>query len=170
MASRPIRIVLVDELDRCARSAGAEGDPVALARRRSATFWNRKIVQVSSPTLKGLSRIEDAYKRSSRKQYWIPCHSCGEMQTLEFKQVRWPENKPEEAQYHCRECDVAWTDADRIKALAFGEWRAEQEVPGVEGFALSGLYSPWSMIGEAAREFVVAKQNPLTLQGFVNTF
>ena len=170
MASRPIRIVLVDELDRCARSAGAEGDPVALARRRSATFWNRKIVQVSSPTLKGLSRIEDAYKRSSRKQYWIPCHSCGEMQTLEFKQVRWPENKPEEAQYHCRECDVAWTDADRIKALAFGEWRAEQEVPGVEGFMLSGLYSPWSMIGEAAREFVVAKQNPLTLQGFVNTF
>ena len=170
MASRPIRIVLVDELDRCARSAGAEGDPVALARRRSATFWNRKIVQVSSPTLKGLSRIEDAYKRSSRKQYWIPCHSCGEMQTLEFKQVRWPENKPEEAQYHCRECDIAWTDADRIKALAFGEWRAEQEVPGVEGFMLSGLYSPWSMIGEAAREFVVAKQNPLTLQGFVNTF
>ena len=41
MASRPIRIVLVDELDRCAHSAGSEGSPVALARRRSMTFWNR---------------------------------------------------------------------------------------------------------------------------------
>lgn len=170
MASRPIRIVLVDELDRCALSAGAEGDPVALARRRSATFWNRKIVQVSSPTLKNFSRIEDAYKRSTRKTFWIPCHSCGEMQTLEWSQVRWPENEPENAQYHCKECDSPWTDADRIKALSSGEWRGEQDVPGVEGFQISGLYSPWSMIGEAAREFVIAKQSPLTLQGFVNTY
>ena len=170
MASRPIRIVLVDELDRCALSAGAEGDPVALARRRSATFWNRKVIQVSSPTLKGFSRIEDAYKRSSRNKYFIPCHSCGEMQDLEWKQVRWEENQPETAKYHCRKCDKPWTDADRIKALSSGEWRAEEKVPGVEGFMLSGLYSPWSMIAEASREFVIAKQSPLTLQGFVNTY
>jgi len=170
MASRPIRIVLVDELDRCALSAGAEGSPVALARRRTATFWNRKIVQVSSPTLKNFSRIEDEYKRSSRNKYWIPCHKCGEMQVLEWSQVRWEENKPETAKYHCRECDESWTDANRINALSSGEWRSEQEVPGVEGFEISGLYSPWSMIGEAAREFVIAKQSPLTLQGFVNTY
>ena len=170
MASRPIRIVLVDEVDQCAISAGAEGDPIALARRRSATFWNRKIVQVSSPTLKHHSRIEDAYKRSTRNQYFIPCKECGEMQLLEWKQVRWPENLPEQAQYFSRECDQPWTDADRIKALSKGEWRKQQEVPGVEGFELSGLYSPWSMMGEAAREFVIAKQSPLTLQGFINTY
>jgi len=92
------------------------------------------------------------------------------MQNLEWKQVRWEENQPETAKYHCCKCDEPWTDADRIKALSSGEWRAEEEVPGVEGFQLSGLYSPWSMIGEAAREFVIAKQSPLTLQGFVNTY
>ena len=170
MASRPIRIVLVDELDRCAHSAGSEGSPVALARRRSMTFWNRKIVQVSSPTLKNYSRIEDAYKRSTRNQFFIPCKKCKEFQTLEWKQVRWPENKPEQAEYFCNKCEIPWTDADRIKALGSGEWRKQQEVPGVEGFELSGLYSPWSMIGEAAREFVIAKQSPLTLQGFINTY
>ena len=43
LASRPIRIVLCDEVDRYPASAGSEGDPIQLARKRSATFWNRKI-------------------------------------------------------------------------------------------------------------------------------
>ena len=170
LASRPIRIVLCDEVDRYPVSAGAEGDPVALARRRSATFWNRKILQVSSPTIKDQSRIEAAYKRSDRRQFWIPCHACGEFQTLAFRQVRWPENEPENAKYHCEHCDEPWTDAHRIKALRFGEWRAERNFKGTAGFHLSGLYSPWQTIAEAAQEFLVAKQSAHTLQGFINTF
>lgn len=62
LASRPIRIVLCDEVDRFPVSAGSEGDPVTLARKRSATFWNRKIILVSTPTNKGASRIEQAYE------------------------------------------------------------------------------------------------------------
>ena len=33
LASRPIRIVFLDEVDRFPTSAGTEGDPVALARK-----------------------------------------------------------------------------------------------------------------------------------------
>ena len=50
LASRPIRVLLVDELDRAPASAGSEGDPLNLAKKRTATFWNRKIVIVSTPT------------------------------------------------------------------------------------------------------------------------
>ncbi len=60
LASRPIRIVLCDEVDRFPASAGPEGDPVNLAIKRSATFQNRKIIIGSTPTIKGLSRIEQA--------------------------------------------------------------------------------------------------------------
>ena len=35
LASRPIRIVLCDEVDRYPPSAGSEGDPIQLARKRS---------------------------------------------------------------------------------------------------------------------------------------
>jgi phage terminase large subunit GpA-like protein len=55
LASRPIRIVLCDEVDRFPASAGTEGDPVSLAEKRTTTFWNRKIGLVSTPTIKGES-------------------------------------------------------------------------------------------------------------------
>lgn len=43
LAMRPIRYVLLDEVDRYLPSAGTEGDPVSLAVKRSTT-WNRAIV------------------------------------------------------------------------------------------------------------------------------
>ena len=48
LASRPIRIVLCDEVDRFPVSAGSEGDPIELAKKRAATFHNRKFVMVST--------------------------------------------------------------------------------------------------------------------------
>jgi phage terminase large subunit GpA-like protein len=38
LASRPVRIVLFDEVDRFPYSAGAEGDPVTLGKKRTTTF------------------------------------------------------------------------------------------------------------------------------------
>lgn len=42
LASRPIRILLADEIDRYPATAGNEGDPLLLAGKRLATFWNKK--------------------------------------------------------------------------------------------------------------------------------
>ena len=128
LASRPIRILLCDEVDRYPFSAGAEGDPVNLAKKRTVTFWNRKIVLVSTPTIRGLSRIETAYVESDQRQYWVPCPSCGAHQVLVWGQVRWEsaggEHRPETARYHCVACDAAWSDALRWAAIRKGEWRA----------------------------------------------
>jgi hypothetical protein len=82
LASRPIRILLCDEVDRYPFSAGAEGDPVNLARKRTVTFWNRKIVLVSTPTIRGLSRIETAYAESDQRQYWVPCPAAARIRCL----------------------------------------------------------------------------------------
>ena len=68
LASRPIRVVLFDEVDRFPMSAGSEGDPVALATKRTTTFWNRKIIEVSTPTVKGVSRIELDFETSSQEE------------------------------------------------------------------------------------------------------
>src|SRR3954471_21145504 len=89
LASRPIRVLLVDELDRFDESVGDEGDPLSVVKRRTARFWNRKVVVVSTPTIKGASRIEQAYEESDKRRCYVPCPDCNEPQVLKWEQVRW---------------------------------------------------------------------------------
>ena len=171
LASRPVRCVFFDEVDRFPHSAGTEGDPIDLGRKRTSTFtYNRKIVMVSTPTNKGASRIEAAYEESDQRQYYVPCHDCGHKQVLKWGQVQWEKDKPETASYICEGCGSVWDDADRYRAVRAGEWVAQNPEHKIAGFHLSGLYSPWTPLADAARDFLVAKKSPETLRVFVNTF
>lgn len=170
LSARPVRVVLGDEIDRWPASAGTEGDPLRLAKKRTEAFWNRKHIWASTPTLKGLSRIEAAYQESDRREFWVPCPHCGEYQTLVWAQVRWPEGEPERALYHCPHCGSEWTEGERKQAVALGEWRASAPFHGTAGFRLNGIYSPWTRLGEKAREWLEAQGRPAQLQVFINTF
>jgi len=171
LASRPCRIILCDEVDRYPISAGTEGDPVGLAKRRSATFWNRKIILVSTPTEKGASRIEQAYEESDKRKYFVPCPDCGEHQVLTWANVRWDTDKPATAEYTCEHCGTCWPDVKRFRAIRQGEWRATAEGDGkTAGFHLSGLYSPWTPMEDTVRDFLAAKRDPMRLKTWVNTY
>ena len=171
LASRPCRIILCDEVDRYPLSAGSEGDPVGLAKRRSATFWNRKIILVSTPTEKNHSRIEAAYEESDKRKFFVPCPDCGEHQVLQWANVRWDEKKPETAEYMCEHCGVMWSDVKRFRAIRYGEWRATSTGDGkTAGFHLSGLYSPWTPLEDSVRDFLASKRDPMRLKTWVNTF
>lgn len=170
LASRPIRVVLCDEVDRYPASAGSEGDPIQLARKRSATFWNRKIVQVSTPTNKGASRIEASFEESDKRRFFVPCEDCGEHQTLKWSNVRWDKDEPETAHYVCDECGSVWDDGARYRAIRQGEWRATEEFKGIAGFHISGIYSPWTPLADAVRDFLSAKKMPETLRVWTNVY
>jgi phage terminase large subunit GpA-like protein len=169
LASRPIRVVLCDEVDRYPVSAGTEGDPISLAQKRSATFWNRRFVAVSTPKDKGISRIERGYLSSDRRRYFVPCTHCGEFQVLKWKQVKWPEGKPEEAAYVCEHCGVLLGDGDRVEMVRLGQWRATAPFNGIAGFHIWEAYSPWRKLGDIAADFIAAKAFPETLKTWVNT-
>ena len=170
LASRPVRIVLCDEIDRYPSSAGTEGDPVRLAVKRASTFWNSKVVTVSTPTIKNASRIESDYLNSDQRKYWVPCPDCKEEQTLEWQNVHWSNNDPASAVYVCNHCGSAWSEAKRLKAISKGVWRASKEFNGNAGFLLSGIYSPWISLENAVEEFLEAKKLPETLRVFINTY
>jgi hypothetical protein len=71
------RIILFDEVDGYPiTGAGKEGDQIALGTKRSETFWNRKIVLGSTPTLKGTSRIEKSCADSDQRHFFVPCPQC----------------------------------------------------------------------------------------------
>ena len=170
LASRPIRIVLCDEVDRYPASAGSEGDPIQLARKRSATFWNRKVIMVSTPTNEGNSRIADAYEQSDQREYYVPCKHCEEYQTLRWANVKWQEKEPDTAQYMCEHCAVLWSDSDRVWSIRNGHWHATKEFTGVAGFAINGLYSPWTPLSDGVKDFLKVKKNPEQLRVWTNTY
>ena len=170
LASRPIRVVLCDEVDRYPVSAGSEGDPISLAKKRAATFWNRKIMLVSTPTNKGASRIETAYEESDQRVFFVPCPHCETSQQLKWSNVKWDEDKPETARYVCNDCGVEWSEPDRLRAIRNGKWKATNEFKGVAGFHLSTLYSPWTPLADGVRDFLEAKKQPATLRVWVNTY
>lgn len=178
LASRPIRLVLCDEVDRYPVSAGAEGDPVSLARKRSTTFWNRKLLLTSTPTIKGASRIEAAFEQSDQRRYHVPCPQCSEHQVLKWQQVRWntdpskegdEKHQPETACYVCEHNGCVITDADKLDMLRLGRWVAEAPFNGTAGFHINELYSPWVTFAQMVTEFLKAKKLPETLKTWVNT-
>lgn len=181
LSSRPIRIVICDEVDRFPYSAGDEGDPEQLAFKRTQTFYNKKRIDTSTPVIKGLSRIESRYKAGDMQMYFVPCHKCGYCQTLKWAQVKFKNTQGERVDpyYQCenKECGAKWNEAQKRKNVARAEdvegggWIATNE-DGAEGhasFTIWEIYSPWSSMDEIVVAFYTAKENPLKLQTFVNT-
>ena len=178
LAGRPRRVVLLDEVDRYPASAGTEGDPVALAIRRTESFWNSVVYLTSTPTNKGTSRIESEYEQTDKRQWFVPCPKCGEFQTLKWSQVRWDTDKPETARYVCSGCEAQWSDVDRVAALRRGEWRATAQFDGKRGYFINGIYSPFkskrgfaNRLHQMATEFLEAKRGGTEqLKTWTNTF
>jgi phage terminase large subunit GpA-like protein len=173
LRSMPARYLFLDEVDGYPGDLDGEGDPIALAEARTRTFARKKIFVVSTPTIAGQSRIEREYEASDKRRYFVPCPECGEFQTLEFKQIKWPKGKPREARYQCVECGASLGDEHKTRMLAQGEWRATAECDDKRtvGFHLSGLYSPvgWLSWVEIAQRWEAAQGNQSLLKEFINT-
>lgn len=182
LASRPVRVVLFDEVDRYSASAGAEGDPVSLARKRTTTFWNRKLLAGSTPTIKGKSRIESGFLNGDQRRFFVPCPHCDARQHLKWSNVQWPEGRPEEAYYVCEKCGAIIVDADKPHMLAEADRRqragergigwvatAEPKRAGIASYHINEIYSPWVTFGQMAGNFVEANQFPDTRRTWINT-
>lgn len=132
LAMRPIRVVLSDETDKYPRSAGNEGSPITLAEERQAEFSANKLsVRSCSPTDER-SVIAASYNESDQRKAFVACPHCGMQQTLEWEQVRFDKDergriRPETAAYECLDCGVAWSEADRLRALQVITWRQTRE-------------------------------------------
>lgn len=169
LAARPIRIVLADEVDRFPESAGAEGDPILLVRKRATTFWNRKLGLFSTPTVRGKSRIEAAYLESDQRVYMVPCPACGGRFALRWAGVKWEAGRPETALYECEACSERYDDAPRHRAVRFGTWHRRAPFVRTAGFALSELVSPWVRLEEMVEGFLRAKPYRERLRAWINT-
>lgn len=192
LAMHSVRIVLSEDIDRIPASAGVEGDPVLLAEQRTESFklYGEKHIRLSTPTVKGMSRIHKFYLNSDQRKFFVCCPYCGFKQTLYFfpKEVnnklvgglRWDKETdmfgktikhyPETVYYSCEGCEAKLYENNKLIMIMKGEWVATKpEVIKHRGYWLNRLYSSLSTWENIVNEFLDSKNDPQSYKVFYNT-
>lgn len=180
LASKAIKFLFLDEVDKYPGASKKEADPISLARERTKTFHNRKIFITSTPTLKSGHIWQAMEQADIVKHFFVPCPHCGKYIELKWAQITFP-NEPgmsyadraEFANYVCQECGCIITDRDKPQMLRFGEWRTVQERTKYArkvAFWINTLYSPFTRFSEIVKEFLNSKDDPEAFQNFTNSW
>lgn len=180
LASKPIRFLMMDEIDKYPGASAREADPIKLATERTKTFHNKKIFMTSTPTVKTGHIWKAKEEADIEKHYFVPCPHCREYIEFKWKQIRFPNDetmsyadRAEFATYVCQECGCVITDNDKHQMLKLGEWRVVRHntkfVRNV-AFWMNTLYSPFVRFSDIAKEFLLTKDDPEQFQNFVNSW
>ena len=164
LASRPIRVLLADEIDRY--GVTKEGSPLKLAIQRTTNFHNKKHIFVSTPTIKGASEIEKYYLESDQRIYLLPCPHCGCEFEYKWEYVVWDKDKdgealPLTARIVCPHCKEVARGAYRPdpEILSLGRWVPQNPGASSKGYHINSLCSPWVNLYELVDEFVKVTHN-----------
>lgn len=180
LASIPARYVFGDERDRWPLSAGTEGDPWGLAEARTTTFYNSKMVEVSTPTIKGASAIEASFELGTRERWCHQCPGCGEFHNIVFNDIKFDFEtnkingkkvyKVKSVWWQCPSCGHTATESTMKKQPA--KWIAENPDAyhqGIRSFWINGFASPWMSWDRIVLRFLQAKDDPHKLKVVYNT-
>ncbi|MCK5506592.1 MAG: phage terminase large subunit family protein [Thermodesulfovibrionia bacterium] len=154
LASKAIKYILLDEVDKYGAVVGKETDPITLARKRKRTFGDTyKLLITSTPTTED-GHINKAFNGAQVIfRYHVTCPDCGMLQLMNFPGIKYPEDKTKEeieegklAWYECENCQSKWSDAKRNIAVRMGEWKRDKgehiEKPERIAFHIPGWLSP----------------------------
>lgn len=181
LASTPARYILGDERDRWATSAGTEGDPWALAEARQATFYNAKAIEVSTPTVKGASNIEDSYYQGTQERWNHCCPECGEYGEIIFDRIHFEHTvtKVRGKKVYKITGPVTWACPscgciipEEVMKRQPAKWIAdnpEAYAEGVRSFWLNAFSSPWTPWEKIVLKFLQAKDDAEKLKVVYNT-
>lgn len=180
LASIPVRFVIGDEIDRWALSAGTEGDPWELAEKRTTTFYNAKRIAVSTPTIKGASRIADLFDKGTQEKWYSRCPSCGEWHEVLFGDIKFDFDTKKigrkknytikSVHWCCPSCGCLHTEKEMRAAPA--KWVAENPDAikrGRRSFWVNAFFSPWRSWEEICIKFLEVRKDPQQLKVFYNT-
>ena len=180
LASKPIRYVLGDERDRWAVEAGKEGDPWLLAMARQQTFYNAKSYECSTPTIKGFSPIEKAFKTGTQERWCSKCPHCGEYHNIRWQDIRYEFDQSEvdheityivtRVYYVCPECGAISEEHEMKRSHA--KWIAENPEAlrnGIRSFWLNAFCSPWVSWEKIVTEYLKARGDTKKLKVVYNT-
>jgi len=180
MRGRSAPMIVCDETDGYAVTD--EGHPVSLLWQRAATFGDqRKLVEISTPTIKGASYIEKSFLAGDQRRFHVKCPHCEGEQTFKWSNVKWDgrrstsdedlvhieEHDPTTARYACEHCGVLLNDGERIVAIRGGRWIAARPFKGHASFHLNEIYSTFRNLRDIVQSYLDKLQQD-DLQTFYN--
>ncbi len=157
LASRPVRRVIGDELDRWPVSAGKEGSPLSLAAKRSITFWNRKKIAGGTPTDEGGSPTWELWESSDQRRWHVRCPQCRAEQPFRWRDA--------DGAYHLV-CD---RDADGRLLPETAQYRCAERACLIEERHKAAMVAGGRWVAEIVREFEASRGAEALLRVFVNT-
>ncbi len=180
LASVPCRYVFGDERDRWARDAGGEGDPWGLVEARTITFYNYKMVEVSTPTIRGHSAIEKSFNLGTQEYWCVECPHCHEYHFIDWDHINYTAHKIGEGkmkhfivdnvEYVCPECGCISSEMQMRKQPK--KWIAknpEAYANGIRTFWINALSSPWMPWKRIALRYLEAQDDPQKMKTVYNT-
>ncbi len=160
LCSNPVRILVLDDVDRMPRNLDGEGSPIKLASARTSTFSNKKIFINSTPTDAKTSLIYKSYLEGDQRKFHVPCPHCEHFQELLIGQLKWEEDNFESVKYECIQCKNLFSEIDKINIIPRGKWipTAKSKDPNHASFHISSMYAPigWKSWADIARQIEAA--------------
>lgn len=184
LASKAIKYLFFDEIDKMEGATKKEASPYKLAMERIKTYKNQsKVYACSTPTLKD-NYIWSLYENADEvRHYFVPCPYCSEYIELKWENVVFEKDeersmsnyeRAQTANYICQKCNHIIKDADKPKMLKLGKWVSIKKrgigKPKTVSFHINSLYSVFVTWASIVEEFLKSKDNPETLQNFVNSW
>lgn len=157
LASKAIRILLLDEVDKYKDALHGEGSTIDQAKQRTVSYMSTsKIIMCSTPTEKGTSRIVTEYERGDMRQFYVRCPYCAHPQVLVWENLKYKDLP--DAVYSCEKCQGHIPHSMKSKLMRDGFWKSENPNRRVASFFLSGLYSPFVSWNKLRDEWVEANE------------
>lgn len=189
MRGRSAPVIVCDEVD--GYEVTQEGHPVGLLWQRAATYGDQRfLVEISTPTIKGISYIDAAFEAGDKRRFHVLCPDCGHHQVLTWSRITWEgrrstgiddaeldraddaDHRPETARVICAECGSRWDDGQRIAAIRMAEglgggWKAEKPFKGHASYHINEFYSTFRRLRDIVQSYL-DKLATEDLQTFVN--
>jgi len=173
LRSKTIKVLLRDEIDEYDDDLDGQGDPLKISDGRLISFlasadWRK--ADVSTPTIKGGSKIERRFEAGDQRRWRVPCPHCGGEFTFEFgDKFRFEKQPPYKAHYVAPCCGVIIEAHEKRELVAHGRWVATAARPGAyPSYAFDSLSSPFIPWDTIAAEYLSAEDDPQRLKVFHN--
>lgn len=175
LRSKPLQVVLCDEISGWPLDCNGEGDPCDLVKRRTTNFPRKKRFWNSTPTVRGKCRITKKFEVGDQRYYNVPCPHCGELHVWKFGYMVWDRDEngnhlPWTVRMKCPHCGGEYQEWRKTELMALGQWVPTNENGAYPSYHLSAFYSPlgWYSWEEAVSEFLEAKGDPQKMKVWTN--
>ena len=182
LRQRTVRYAIEDDLDQFPDDLDGQGSPESMVDARLKVWKSRglsKRLKISTPTIKGASKIGAAYDAGDQRRYYFKCCHCGDRFDPEWPDIQWPDGEPEKAylvppccgaviENHQKE-DIKFVDGWLSLTIAgeksprvvsekeFQALRAKMPQSIKRGFHLEGMISRFQSWGDMASGFIAAQ-------------